>query len=56
MNRSLKAEDEFLAGLDAKERSTLVDALRRLATQGPAGAENGNGRPDDMLVPTETPS
>jgi hypothetical protein len=40
MNRSLKAEDEFLAGLDARERSMLVDVLRRLAKRSPTVAES----------------
>jgi DNA-binding MarR family transcriptional regulator len=56
MNRSLKAEDEFLAGLDAQERSTLVDILRRLTKQGPAAAGDGNGLTDEALVSRETPS
>jgi len=50
MNRGLKAEDEFLAGLEAEERSTLVDILRRLAKYGPAPASDHNGLTNEVLV------
>jgi hypothetical protein len=50
MNRGLKAEDEFLAGLEAEERSTLVDILRRLAKYGPATASDHNGLTKEVLV------
>jgi DNA-binding MarR family transcriptional regulator len=43
MNRSFKAEDESLARLEAEERSTLVNILRRLVKHGPAAAGDGNG-------------
>jgi DNA-binding MarR family transcriptional regulator len=48
MTRSLEAEDQFLAALDAKDRSRLIDILGRLARPAPAGSERPNGLEDDV--------
>ncbi len=43
MNRSVKAENQYLAVLDEEERSTLVDFLTRLADQASDSRTSGNG-------------
>jgi DNA-binding MarR family transcriptional regulator len=43
MNRSLKAENQYLAVLNEDERNTLIGFLNRLAKQGINQSPSGNG-------------